>query len=236
MAKKKNGEEKIEAGQQEEGEEEYTPSPYNYCDYRCDRCEYQETCKVYKDEQERLLEHYVRGEDPHDPDIFMNDMKDIFDETRQMIVNIAQEEGFDIDSIEDVEVPRVDPKEFVLYRLVREYSNEAHGFLKQLREEGITEEAEEAYDDLMWYHTLIVAKTGRLVSTFEDGVRDEKMQAIEEQGTLGVIDKCVRISRSALETMLSELPEHLQTIADLMELLKRVEQQINKDIRQKVDA
>jgi hypothetical protein len=235
MAEKKNKEEKTEPEQHAE-EEKCTPSPYNYCDYRCDRCEHQNDCKVFKDDQERLIEHYIKGEDPHDPEIFMNDMKEIFDQTRKMIMDIAQEQGFDLDSIEDVEVPHIDPKEYVLYRLVREYADEAHVFLKQLQQEGITEDAEEAYSDIMWYHTLIVAKTGRLVSTFEDGLRDTEMQDIEERGTLGVIDKCIRVSRCALETMLNELPEHLQTIADLMDLLKTIEQQINKDIRQKVGS
>lgn len=225
---------KAEKEQEEKGR--YTPLPYNYCDYRCDRCEHQDTCKVYKDEQERLLEHYVKGEDPHDPAVFMNDMKGIVDQTREMILNIAQEKGFDFDSIEDVEVPQVDPKQYVLYRLVRAYADEAHVFLRQLQQEGITEDAEEAYDDLMWYHTLLVAKTGRLVSTFEDDLRDEGMQDIEEKGTLGVISKCIRISRGALEIMLGELPEHLQTIADLVDLLNRVEQQINRDIRRKVGS
>jgi hypothetical protein len=88
----------------------------------------------------------------------------------------------------------------------------------------------------MWYHTLIVAKTGRLISGFAEGLRDEEMQEIEEKGTLGVINKCIRISRQALEIMLNELPEDLHTIAALMELLKNVEKQINKNIRQKVGS
>lgn len=218
------------------GEETYTPSPFNYCDYRCDRCEHQDDCKVYKDEQERLLDHYVKGEDPHDPEVFMDDMKGIFDQTKKMILDMAQGQGFDLDGIEDVEVPHVDPKGYVLYRLVRAYSDEAHVFLKLLQEEGITEETEEAYDDLMWYHTLIVAKTGRLVSTFEDDLRDEEMQEIEETGTLGVINKSIRISHAALDTMLRELPEHLQDIAELITMLNRVEEQISKDIRQKAGS
>jgi len=233
---KKDNKEETESKKRDQEEEKYTPSPFSYCDYRCDRCEHQETCKVFRDEQERLLEHYIKGEDPHDPEIFMNDMKDIFNQTHQMILNIAQEEGFDLDSMEEVEVLRVDPKKYVLYCLIREYSNEAHVFLKQLRQEGITEESEEAYDDLMWYHTLIIAKAGRLVSTFEDGLRDEEMQDREEKGTLSVIDKCIRVSRSALEIMLSELPEHLETIAHLLDLLKRVEKQVSKDIHQKVGS
>jgi len=214
----------------------YTPSPFSFCDYRCDRCEFQDTCKVYKDEQERLLEHYVKGEDPHDPDVFMNDMKDIFDQTKQMILGFAQKEGFDLDNTDDVEVPHIDPNEYKLYRLVRAYADEAHVFLKLLQREGISDEIEEAYDDLMWYHTLIVAKTGRLVSTFEDDARDAEMQAMEETGTLRVIEKCIRISRAGLETMLRELPEYLQDVAELISMLNRVEEQIDKDIRQKVGS
>jgi hypothetical protein len=49
-----------------------------------------------------------------------------------------------------------------------------------------------------------------------------------------VINKSLRISRAALETMLRELPEHLQNIAELIQMLNRIEEQIKKDIRQKI--
>ena len=60
------------------------------------------------------------------------------------------------------------------------------------------------------------------------------MQEIEEKGTLKVIGKCIHSSQAALETMLRELPEYLQTVAELTAMLKRVEDQIDTDIREKV--
>jgi len=189
---------------------------------------------VYKDDQERVLSHYTRGEDPNDPDVFLNDIKKIFDDTKEMIKNIAQEQGFNIDNVDDVEAPAFDPDVYVLYRLAKQYSKDAHAFMQLLAHDGIPQELNDAYDDLMWYHTLIVAKTGRLVSSFADGLRDEELQRREEEGTVGVINKCIRVSDDALQCMLNELPEYLQTIADLKDMLQRIDRQIKHDIRQKV--
>ncbi len=33
-------------------DEERKPGPYNYCDYRCDKCEFKDECTVYADELE----------------------------------------------------------------------------------------------------------------------------------------------------------------------------------------
>ena len=82
---------------------------------------------------------------------------------------------------------------------------------------------------------MIAAKSGRLVSGFIDDFLDEEVAKVEEEGTLKVINKGINLSKNALENMLNELPDHLYTIADLMELLKRLEKQIQNDIRQKVN-
>jgi hypothetical protein len=62
------------------------------------------------------------------------------------------------------------------------------------------------------------------------------MQEIEETGTLRVIDKCIRSSTTALEIMLRESPEYLQTITELTTMLNRIEEQIRKDIREKAGS
>ncbi len=91
----------------------------------------------------------------------------------------------------------------------------------------------EDFQDLVWYHTLITAKSGRLVSGFIDDF-DEEVQQAEEEGTLKVINKGITLSKNALQNMLNELPDHLYTIAHLIELLKTLEQQIQTDIHEKV--
>lgn len=213
---------------------DYTPPPFNYCDYRCDRCEEQERCRVFKEEQERLLSHYVKGEDPNDPQIFVKDIQNIFERTQQMIMKMAREHGVDVDNLKTSEPPEIDPNAYVIYRLAHEYYKHARSFITELEHAGIPAMLEEEFRDLVWYHTLIVAKSGRLVSGFIDDVIDDELQQYEEQGTLQVIQKGIDLSKSALEKMLGELPDSLHTIAHLLELLKRLEEQLAGDIRQKV--
>jgi cytochrome c556 len=218
-----------------EPEEKFKPSPFNYCDYRCDRCDEKDRCRVYKDDQERLLNHYVKGEDPYDPEIFYNDLKEIFEKTKEMITKVAKEQGIDVDETPDEEMPRVNPKEYEVYNLAYQYFQEAHDFIKGLEKTEIPETIVEEYEDFVWHHTLIAAKAGRLVSGFNNDFLDEEARMMEEEGTLKVINKGISLSKNALEVMLNELPDHLHAIAGLLELIKRLEKQIQLDIRQKVD-
>jgi len=213
--------------------DKFKPPPFNYCDYRCDRCEEQENCRVFRDDQERLLNHYRKGEDPYDPEIFMRDLRQIFSRTEKMIRKAAQEHGIDLDGIEDEEVPEVDPEEYVVYRLAYKYFEEANAFIKNLEGTGIPENIRSYYDDLVWYHTLIAAKSGRLVSGFMDDFMDDEIGSIEEEGTIRVIKKGIKLSRNALESMLNEYPDQLHTIAVLMQMLNQIEKQLESDIRQK---
>ncbi|UCG31103.1 MAG: hypothetical protein JSV53_04295 [candidate division WOR-3 bacterium] len=213
--------------------DKFKPPPFNYCDYRCDRCDEKENCRVFRDDQERLLDHYRKGEDPYDPEIFMNDLKQIFSRTEKMIKKAAQEYGISLDSAENEEMPEVDPKEYVVYRLAYKYFEEANAFTKKLEKIGIPENARPDYDDLVWYHTLIAAKSGRLVSGFIDDFLDDEISTIEEEGTVSVIRKGIRLSKRALENMLGEFPDQLHAIAGLMEMLTQIEKQLESDLRQK---
>jgi hypothetical protein len=212
----------------------YVPPPFNFCDYRCDRCEHKDACKVCKEDQERILDHYVKGEDPNDPDIFLNDIQKIFAKTKNMLQDMAKKQGIEIDQVKDEASPDVNPEEYVIYRLAHEYYREAHALIAYLENSGIPESLDESFTDLIWYHTLIAAKTGRLVSGFIDDFLDDDLRKIEEEGTLGVIHKSIALSKDALEVMLGELPDHLHDIAHLMDVLKRIERQIQKGIREKV--
>ena len=113
-------------------DDKYKPPPFNYCDYRCDRCEHKDTCRVYKDDQERLLDHYVKGEDPYKPEVFMQDLHEIFEKTKNMIMEMADKEGIDLSDMPDEEPQRVNPEEYAIYRLAYSYTREAHSFIKEL--------------------------------------------------------------------------------------------------------
>ncbi|UCG93247.1 MAG: hypothetical protein JSV97_06005 [candidate division WOR-3 bacterium] len=214
--------------------EKFKPPPFNYCDYRCERCDERERCRVYKDNAERILNHYAKGEDPYDPEIFFKDLHDIFEKTHNMLTEMAEKEGIDLEQAAKEEIPEENPEEYKIYCLAHEYYREANRFIKELEKTGIPETMREDFQDLVWYHTLITAKSGRLVSGFIDDF-DEEVQQAEEEGTLKVINKGITLSKNALQNMLNKLPDHLYTIAHLMELLKTLEQQIQTDIHEKVD-
>jgi hypothetical protein len=189
---------------------------------------------VFKENQERIMDHYVKGEDPYNPDVFMKDLHDIFSHTKDMVAKMAEERGIDVSDAASQEVPEVNPEEYVVYRLAYAYSKEAHAFVKELEHTGMPDAVREDFEDLVWYHTLIAAKAGRLVSGFIDDFLDEEMQTIEEEGTIGVIQKGITLSLEALHHMLSELPEQLYAISDLIALLTKLEKQLKTDIRLKV--
>ena len=215
-------------------DKKYKASPYNYCDYRCERCDEKDNCRVYKDNAERVLQHYLKGENPDDPEIFLKDLHNIFAETKSMIKDMAKKQGIEIDTSSGDEIPEVNPEEYTIYCIAHEYFMEASSFIKELQPSGIPKSIEEDFSDLVWYHTLIAAKSGRLVSGFIDDFFDDEIQEMEEKGTLKVIAKGIDLSKKALQNMLNELPDHLPQIADLMALLKRLEDIIKTDIHQKV--
>ncbi len=190
---------------------------------------------VYKENQERILNHYLKGEDPYDPDIFLNDLKEIFAKTKNMIKDMAEEQGISLEESKGEEVPEVNPEDYVVYRLAHRYAREAHTFIKELEKSGIPESVQEDFADFVWFHSLIAAKSGRLVSGFIDDFFDEEVQKVEEEGTLKVITKGIGLSKNALQNMLNELPDHLHTITYVMGLLKELEKQLAANIREKVD-
>jgi hypothetical protein len=215
-------------------DKKFKPSPYNYCDYRCERCDEKENCRVYKDNSERVLQHYLKGEDPYDPEVFLNDLHDIFAKTKDVVMDMANKQGIEINRISQEEVDQVNPEEYTIYCIAHEYLKDAGDFIKEVEKSGIPASLKEDFSDLIWYHTLIAAKSGRLVSGFIDDFLEDEIQDIEEKGTLQVINKGIDLSKKALQSMLSELPDHLPRIADLMALLKKLEDIIRTNIRQKV--
>ncbi|MGQ9818014.1 MAG: hypothetical protein ACUVQ3_08730 [bacterium] len=215
--------------------EKFKPGPYNYCDYRCDRCEEKDNCRVYKENEERMLQHYLRGEDPNDPQIFMNDLKDIFEKTEDILRKAAEEQGIDVDESAEEEIREVDPHSYAIYHYAYEYYAQAKELVRKIENTLIPDAIKDDFEDFAWYYTLLLAKAGRLVSGFDDKFFDEEVRKVEEEGTIQVINKSVALSKKALENMLNELPDDFQKIVNLLDLLKKIEKQLKTDMRAKVN-
>lgn len=84
----------------------FIPGIYNYCDRWCERCPYTSRCMVYAMEQEDM-------DDPASRDInneaFWQKMHSIFQQTVEMIHELAEEQGIDLESM-DVETEMEEEK------------------------------------------------------------------------------------------------------------------------------
>jgi len=79
------------------GDPRFIAGIYNYCDRWCERCPLTSRCLLYAQEQ-------ADGEDLNDYDInseaFVEKLKSIFEQTREMITAMAKERGIDLDSLD----------------------------------------------------------------------------------------------------------------------------------------
>ena len=79
------------------GDPRFIEGIYNYCDRWCERCPFTARCLLFAQEQ-------ADAGDPEANDInneaFWEKLKSIFEQTREMITEMAQEQGIDLDSLD----------------------------------------------------------------------------------------------------------------------------------------
>lgn len=79
------------------GDPRFTEGIYNYCDRWCERCAFTARCLLYAQEQ-------ADNDDPEANDInneaFWEKLKSIFEQTREMLTEMARERGIDLDSLD----------------------------------------------------------------------------------------------------------------------------------------
>ena len=170
---------------------------YNYCDRWCERCAYREKCYLWHEEQKRLQQHLLRGEDPNDMEVVMADVSASFKKTLELLMKMAEEMGIDLDDSEPVSERDLDAyQEHSLYqatmRLERSYGPVREADLEEMpraanavisafergdlhdellavgRLQGVSDDVEL----LMRYRFLIPAKVARAVQRDEDEEED----------------------------------------------------------------
>lgn len=204
--------------------------PYNYCDYRCEECEYMETCKVYQKDRERRLMHQLKGEDPDDMRVVMEDVKESFEEAMDMLRNQAEELGIDLNDISDDEARQPpEPEVFPLYRQSHEFTLKSHDLLKRLRETGFSEPSlKEEVDNFSWHHTVVSAKLARALTGKWEG-DDFSMEDATMSAQVALRSVC--FCEGALKKMLNEIPELFNEILELLDLAKGVREGIEEEFQ-----
>jgi hypothetical protein len=143
--------------------------PFNACDYRCERCLETEHCAVFRMEAEREVHNFALGRETHGIEAALRDVEDIFAETKEMLLEKAEEFGIDLDKLADAG-PRdtfEEAKKDSLYQRSFEITMNIHALLKKI-EPVITPAGKEFFDDVVWHHTVFSAKLFRAIGPDDD--------------------------------------------------------------------
>jgi hypothetical protein len=199
---------------------------YNYCDRWCERCRFTDRCRVYASEQAQMERHVLRGEDPNDPEIALQDAADSLGQALQMLAQFAEERGF---SLEDTPPPACPPAERAdpLRERATRWTKRVSALLARMRadlpaigqglgalagtftdrEEADGRQAFERLDDahavLCRYHVLIPAKIGRAVEMQTDAEAEADAEFAQSSrddalGTAKIAHECLGKAAAAL--------------------------------------
>lgn len=197
-------------------EGKFIPGIYNYCDRWCERCLMTDKCFLYYREEERQIEHKVAGRHPHDMDVVIEDVHKSFEETLEMLREMAEEQGIDLDAIDAESLPpEPDVSEHALKIKSEKYSFAVHDFLPKLHKvinleiEGINassvinsieavddiEDIRECYEIIEWYHFFISVKIARALSGKIEAVQEDKEN---DEDAMSDVNGSAKIAHEAL--------------------------------------
>lgn len=202
-------------------------TPFNWCDYRCERCESTKDCRVYKDESAIRLKYILQGRDPDSMEATLETVAESFSKAKEMLEEMCIEKGISWEEIKkeakDAPPPR-NFKEDPLFKTGQQVADEAHSFLKWAEDAiYISPEINEYFYELGYYSRLIPAKFARIASVdeFDDDGEDEFM-AEDRRKTLEVIQKAVNICRESLRQISTYRPETIERVERIEKLLEGI--------------
>ena len=79
----------------------YIPGIYNYCDRWCERCAFTSKCLNYSQLDDKNLLHKDFDTDNEE---FWDELSDIYKETIQLIYDVAEEQGIDLNAVDEEDV------------------------------------------------------------------------------------------------------------------------------------
>lgn len=206
---------------------------YNYCDRWCERCQFTDRCSVYKMEKEEGL--------TDNDDISMEDslkrVSNIFALTMEMLHEMAEEVGIDLNNLDDIEIPKHIPGE--LEELATDYGKDVYKWVAKNREffnqqiemyfsidEKVSKMINEVIQVISWYGPLLGAKTHRAMYKAD---YEEESDNNDNLGSAKIALISIERSIGAFSFILNNIPEKedeslkfLATLTKIKRLLKDV--------------
>jgi hypothetical protein len=199
-------------------------APYNYCDYRCEKCPVKDRCKVYQKELE----------DGYEDKDWFEILKDNLEEAREMIDKFIKENKIEI-------LPEIDENPFEkihievqkrhIIKLSNDYLTKTEDFLQDYRARYLSlHELEEPFSDLDWYKTIIPVKIYRTLDSLQEFVGTEDEFFLEDAYyTSFVVYKSLWKSLSAIRTIKNTINKFQKRLIGLETLLIQIIVEFKKE-------
>jgi len=209
---------------------------YNYCDRWCERCPLTSRCLVYATEQED-------DDSPQSRDLrneaFWRKLSAIFQETREMIVDWAQNAGIDFNAFAEEDEARHKRKRQLvdnhpLTRAGKKYANTATDWFREFDQMLEVSDLEDAREVIQWYQYQIAVKTMRALSGRKEELEDPEIGEFPKDSDGSAKVALIGIDRSiaAWRMMQMSLPDRVESIVPLILQLERLRQRLEKSFPQ----
>ncbi|MCU0240184.1 MAG: hypothetical protein MUC29_12145 [Pyrinomonadaceae bacterium] len=155
---------------------DFIPFIHNYCDRWCERCTFSSRCVVFAKEQE-----LTDAEKDIENEAYWRNIANNFAEATQMLKQMAEERGIDLDAIDydEIEAERKLKREKVvkeeLTKLTRDYYKQVSKLLEtdSLFTQIDEQTRQEMFAIIYWYQYFISAKLQRALNSVDDDNFDE---------------------------------------------------------------
>ena len=213
---------------------------YNYCDRWCERCPLTSRCLVYATEQED-------NDSPETRDLrneaFWRKLSAIFQETREMIVDWAQNAGIDFNAFAEEDENRCKRKRQLvdnhpLTKVGKKYANTASDWFREFDQTAELGDLEDAREVIQWYQYQIAVKTMRALSGRKEELDDGSEMADfprDSDGSAKVALIGIDRSIAAWRMMQLSLPDRVESIVPLILQLERLRRRLEKSFPQARD-
>ena len=207
---------------------------YNYCDRWCERCPLTSRCLVYATEQEDNDSPQSRDNRNEE---FWKKLSSIFQETRELIVEWAENAGIDLTQPAEEDDARYRRKRQLvdnhpLTRAGKKYANAASDWFREFDQAiEVSDQLEDAREVIQWYQYQIAVKTIRALSGRKEELEEDPEHAEfpkDSDGSAKVALIGIDRSIAAWRMMQLSLPERGESIVPLILQLDRLRQRLEK--------
>lgn len=178
---------------------------------------------MFRMEAERDSRNFALGRETEGMEAALRDVGEIFAETKEMLLEAAEEFDIDLEELADAE-PRVafeERKKDPLYQRAFAFTMQTHRFLRRI-EPVITPAGRESFDDIQWHHTIVSAKVFRAISDDDPDMRFDSINSA------AVAIKSLTICVMAFDELASRYPGISEECAEFGKIATDIKQAVRE--------